>query len=93
MRAAFTLAATAAVFIVVGGAQAQTTAKSCMADYKKLCPDVKPGIGRIAECLVAHKDELKTECVAALRTAAAKRKGATGGAAQQNATDTAAKQK
>jgi hypothetical protein len=35
---------------------------ACKDDIKKLCADVKPGGGRIKDCMVAHKDELSPAC-------------------------------
>ncbi|WP_455210236.1 cysteine rich repeat-containing protein [Kaarinaea lacus] len=34
----------------------------CFADREKFCNDVKPGAGRIFECLEEHEDELSTAC-------------------------------
>jgi hypothetical protein len=36
--------------------------KSCGADYKKLCPDVRMGGGRIVRCLKEHEAELSAPC-------------------------------
>jgi len=39
---------------------------ACKEDVRKFCPGVKPGGGRIKECMVAHKDELSSTCHDAL---------------------------
>lgn len=36
--------------------------QGCKADVAKLCKDVKPGGGRILECLKEHKSELSAQC-------------------------------
>lgn len=36
----------------------------CAADVKKLCKDVKPGEGRIMQCMKEHSKELSPECKA-----------------------------
>ena len=36
--------------------------KACSGDVEKLCKGVKPGQGRILQCLKAHKDEVSPEC-------------------------------
>ena len=36
--------------------------KACAEDVKKLCPGVKAGEGRIAQCLKAHATELSQTC-------------------------------
>ena len=41
---------------------AQAAQHPCVDDAKKLCPDVKPGQGRVAACLKQHKDELSQGC-------------------------------
>ena len=72
----------AAAFALAGApAQSQSAQDACMGDYQKLCSTTIPGGGRIAKCLVAHKDELTDGCKTALRDEAAKRQ-ATGTAKQ-----------
>jgi hypothetical protein len=39
---------------------------TCRADFQKFCSDVHPGSGRIAQCLLAHKDNLSAGCRDAL---------------------------
>lgn len=34
----------------------------CHVDAEKFCNDVKPGKGRMAQCMKEHKAELSTEC-------------------------------
>jgi len=34
----------------------------CAEDRQKFCGDVKPGSGRMRECMKAHKDELSPAC-------------------------------
>ena len=38
--------------------------ESCEGDAKKICTDVKPGGGRIVECLKQHEGELSSACKA-----------------------------
>lgn len=40
--------------------------KACKADYKKLCKEVKPGQGRIIQCLKSKEAELSGACKEAL---------------------------
>jgi hypothetical protein len=42
----------------------QAAREACQADVAKLCPDVKPGGGRIAACLREHASELSDSCKA-----------------------------
>ena len=82
MKAVLSLAAGAAIFALAGVAQAQSPSAqdACMGDYQKLCSGTLPGGGRIAKCLVAHKDALTDRCKTALRAEAARRQA---GAAKQ----------
>ena len=80
MKAALSIAAAAAVLGLAGAAQAQSVQDACMGDYQKLCSSTLPGGGRIAKCLVAHKDALTDGCKTALQAEAAKRQA---GAAKQ----------
>jgi hypothetical protein len=36
--------------------------KACQGDVKQLCPGVKPGEGRIVNCLKQHRAELSRNC-------------------------------
>jgi len=35
---------------------------ACKADYEKFCKDVKPGQGRIAQCMKQHEGEISLAC-------------------------------
>lgn len=39
--------------------------EACKGDVEKLCKDVKPGEGRIRDCLKAHEAEISAGCKAA----------------------------
>jgi hypothetical protein len=71
------MAAAAAILGLVGSAQAQSVQDACMGDYQKLCSATMPGGGRVAKCLVAHKDALTGGCKTALLAEAAKRQAGT----------------
>jgi hypothetical protein len=43
--------------------------EACRADVERLCKDIKPGDGRIRECMRAHHDELSDGCKAAIKEA------------------------
>ena len=62
-------------------AQSQSVQDACMGDYQKLCSTTIPGGGRVAKCLVDHKDVLTDGCKTALRDEGAKRQS-TGGTKQ-----------
>ena len=51
----------------------------CKADAAKLCPDVKPGGGRIAACLREHKDAVSDACKARIQAHRARHGEARGG--------------
>jgi len=38
------------------------SAHPCVADAEKLCPGVKPGQGRVAQCLKSHQTEMSDAC-------------------------------
>ena len=64
-------AAVLALTVLAGTASAQTTPLPklravCAADFEKLCPDVKPGHGAVAQCFKGHTQELSPDCKAAL---------------------------
>ena len=42
---------------------------ACQADMQRLCHGVKPGGGRIGECVKAHISEMSPGCLEALRAA------------------------
>jgi Cysteine rich repeat len=44
---------------------------ACRSDYHRICPDVVPGDGRVARCLMDHDRELTPYCLQSLRTASA----------------------
>ena len=52
-------------------AHAQTM-MACAADREKFCPEVALGGGRVAECLLAHQNELSAGCRQALGVTAHK---------------------
>jgi Cysteine rich repeat len=54
-----------------GAADFAKVREACHDDVERLCKDVKPGDGRLRECLRAHKDELSAGCQAAIREARA----------------------
>ncbi|MGC4059723.1 MAG: cysteine rich repeat-containing protein [Aquabacterium sp.] len=48
---------------------------ACKEDVAKLCEGIKPGGGRIAACLKAHKDQVSDGCKAAVKAGHAHRQG------------------
>ena len=59
--------------------------EACAPDIQKLCPDVKPGGGRIIQCLRSHATEVSDPCKTAMQQAHGHRHGA-GGAGPGGAT-------
>ena len=57
-------------------AYAQGQRGPCAADIAKLCQDVKPGGGRLAECLKEHEKELSPACAASIKETKRKLKDA-----------------
>ena len=49
--------------------------QACAADAKKFCAQVKPGGGRILECLEDHSKEISDECYNLLEKRAERQKG------------------
>ena len=46
--------------------EAQGAVAACRDDAQKLCPKVKPGKGRMIQCLKQHQSDLSPDCSAAL---------------------------
>ena len=94
MTALRTLAVLAAC-LAAGAAAAQTASpmpklrQACAADFQKLCPDVTPGHGAVAQCVRAHVKELSPDCKSALmarREAMRERKAALASAPESGTT-------
>jgi cysteine rich repeat protein len=51
--------------------------QACAADVKKFCAQVKPGGGRIVECLEEHSKDVSDDCYDLLEKRAQPRKGDT----------------
>jgi Cysteine rich repeat len=64
------LAIAMAVASLCTPAQAQSNAmvKACRGDAQSLCPSVKPGGGRLAQCLQQHEAELSAGCKTQMST-------------------------
>jgi hypothetical protein len=74
---AIALAVAPAVF-----AQSSEVLSACKGDIEKLCPNVQPGGGRIAQCLKANKDQVSPSCKLAIaQGVATHRQGANGAVA------------
>jgi len=59
------------------GRMQQHLRKACGADVKQYCAQVKPGGGRIIECLEEHSKEVSDECYELLEKRSERRKGKT----------------
>ena len=57
-----------------GGGEFAKVREACRADIARFCGDVKPGGGRIRECLKAHAKELSDGCKAAIKEARERRR-------------------
>jgi hypothetical protein len=42
-------------------------AAACKQDVQALCNDVKPGEGRVKECMKSHREQLSAGCKAAIK--------------------------
>jgi hypothetical protein len=47
---------------MAGSVSAEEVDKPCVADANKLCKDVQPGEGRVAQCMKEHEKELSPAC-------------------------------
>ncbi len=74
MRILATLVALAAAFTVTASsadAAPSALAKACAKDVKSVCADVKPGGGKLKDCVKEHFSDLSTDCQIAIVKAAA----------------------
>jgi hypothetical protein len=63
-RLIMTIALCAALLIVLAAGSLKAKDDPCRADIEKFCKGVKPGQGRITNCLKQHESELSKECTA-----------------------------
>jgi len=61
----------AALLMTHSAFAASTLAKACAADIKAQCADVKPGGGRLKDCVKSHFSDLSADCQVAIVRAAA----------------------
>jgi hypothetical protein len=54
----------------------QALRQACGDDFRKLCAGVKPGEGRVVQCLAAQPDKVSAACKSALQQAQAAKSGA-----------------
>ena len=72
MKTLTLIAALGAVLLMTHSAfAASTLAKACAADIKAQCADVKPGGGRLKDCVKSHFSDLSADCQVAIVRAAA----------------------
>lgn len=57
------------------GGELAKVREACRADVERLCKDIKPGGGRVHECLRTHHDELSDGCKGAIKEARQHRHG------------------
>jgi Cysteine rich repeat len=68
-----------AVGLVAGVFMQSATAdvrSACAEDVKTLCPNMKPGGGRVAACLKENKDKVSSACKDAIKEKAKERESA-----------------
>jgi len=66
------IAVLCAALIVTPSAQAASgVAKACAADIKAQCADIKPGGGKLKDCVKTHYSDLSADCQVAIVRAAA----------------------
>ena len=61
----------AALLMTHSAFAASAVAKACAADIKAQCADVKPGGGKLKDCVKAHFSDLSADCQVAIVRAAA----------------------
>jgi hypothetical protein len=49
--------------------EAQPVGQACKADREKFCSDLKPGDGKMRDCIKQHASELSAECTTAMKAA------------------------
>jgi NAD+--asparagine ADP-ribosyltransferase len=64
----------AALLMTHSAFAANPLAKACAADIKAQCADVKPGGGKLKDCVKAHFSDLSADCQVAIVRAAAEGK-------------------
>ena len=65
------VALSVALLMAPSGFAAPRVARICAADIKAQCADVKPGGGKLKECVKAHFSDLSADCQVAIIRAAA----------------------
>ena len=68
------IAVAAALYVGLAFAPSAYAAPSCKADVEKFCPQVKPGGGRIAQCLKQNQAQLSASCQERIKMVAARLK-------------------
>jgi Spy/CpxP family protein refolding chaperone len=65
------LAAACAMLSVlpVSAQEAQSPGQACKADREKFCSGMKPGDGKMRDCMKQHASELSAECTSAMKAA------------------------
>ncbi|HEX9168280.1 MAG TPA: hypothetical protein VF886_05035 [Roseiarcus sp.] len=71
MKTLTCIAALGAALMMTHPAFAASLGKICAADIKAQCADVKPGGGKLKDCVKAHFSDLSADCQVAIVRAAA----------------------